>query len=198
MQKQSLNGEWQFRQCGTDEWMPATVPSGVHTDLLALGRIPDPFVADNELKVQWIAETDWEYRLVFDMEEALAAGELKYLVCDGLDTLAEVTLNGQLLGKTDNMYRRWSWEVGRLLKKRRNELSLLFRAPMSYIQARQAEQHLRGGGDIPGGPHLRKAPCQWGWDWGPKLPPIGIWKDIRLEGYSTARLEDVHLRQTHK
>ena len=68
---------------------------------------------------------------------------------------------------------------------------------MTYIKARQAAKPLLGGGDIPGGPHLRKAPCQWGWDWGPKLPPIGIWKDIRLEGYRQAKLEDVHIRQFH-
>ncbi len=198
MAYQSLAGAWQFRQGGASEWLPAAVPGGVHTDLLALNKIPDPFVADNELKVQWIAESDWEYRRSFDVERSLLTEERKFLVCDGLDTLAEVTLNGTLLGKTDNMYRRWSWDVRGLLKETGNELSILFRAPVSFIRARQAEKPLRGGGDIPGGPHLRKAPCQWGWDWGPKLPPIGIWKDIRLEGYSTARLEDVYLYQDHE
>src|SRR5512143_4118950 len=102
MQKQSLNGEWQFRQCGTDEWLPATVPGGVHTDLLALGRIPDPFVADNELKVQWIGESGWEYRRTFDLEPALLQQDHTYLVCDGLDTLAEVSFNGTPLGQADN------------------------------------------------------------------------------------------------
>ena len=84
-----------------------------------------------------------------------------------------------------------------LLKEGKNELAILFRAPVSYIKARQAVKPLLGGGDIAGGPHLRKAPCQWGWDWGPKLPPIGVWKDIRLEGYSQARFDDVHIRQSH-
>ena len=197
MIKQSLAGTWQFRQSGSNEWLPATVPGGVHTDLLALNKIPDPFVADNEKKVQWVAESDWEYRLTFSQEEALTAEEHKFLVCDGLDTLAEVSLNGQLLGKTDNMFRRWSWDVSALLEAGGNELSILFRAPVNFIKAKQDVQPLLGGGDIPGGPHLRKAPCQWGWDWGPKLPPIGVWKDIRLEGYSHARLEDVHIRQSH-
>jgi beta-mannosidase len=197
MFKQTLSGPWQFRQTDSKEWLPATVPGGVHTDLLALGRIPDPFVADNEKKVQWVAETDWEYRRTFSAEKVLTREEHQFLVCDGLDTLAEVSLNGKLLGKTDNMYRRWTWEVGGLLKAGENELKILFRAPLTYIKAKQAEKPLMGGGDIPGGPHLRKAPCQWGWDWGPKLPPIGVWKDIRLEGYSRARLEDVHVRQSH-
>ncbi len=183
MKTQSLSGPWQFRQSGSKAWLPASVPGGVHTDLLALGRIPDPFVSDNEKKVQWVAESDWEYRRIFSVEASLAAEERKSLVCDGLDTLAEVSLNGQLLGKTDNMFRRWTWLVGNLLKEGENELRILFRAPVTYIRARQAVKPLTGGGDIPGGPHLRKAPCQWGWDWGPKLPPIGVWKDIRLEGY---------------
>jgi beta-mannosidase len=197
MFKQSLNGAWQFRQFGTTEWLPADVPGGVYTDLLALGKIPDPFVGDNEKKVQWVAETDWEYRHTFSMDKALTGEERKLLVCDGLDTLAEVSLNGKLLGKTDNMFRRWTWDVSSLLKAGENELKIIFRAPLTFIRARQAEIPLLGGGDIPGGPHLRKAPCQWGWDWGPKLPPIGVWKDIRLEGYSQAKLEDVHIRQIH-
>ncbi len=197
MIKQTLSGTWQFRQTDSKEWLPATVPGGVHTDLLALNKIPDPFVADNEKKVQWVAETDWEYRRTFNIDKALTGEEHKFLVCDGLDTLAEVSLNGKLLGKTDNMFRRWTWEVGSLLKTGQNELKIVFRAPVTYIKARQVDKPLLGGGDIPGGPHLRKAPCQWGWDWGPKLPPIGVWKDIRLEGYSRARLEDVHVRQEH-
>ncbi len=203
MINQSLAGSWQFRQSSlspqgsTTEWLPATVPGGVHTDLLALNKISDPFVADNELKVQWIAESDWEYRRTFMVEKALAREKRQFLVCDGLDTLAEVSLNGKLLGKTDNMFRQWKWDVTGRLKQGENVLAILFRAPVSFIKARQAEKPLIGGGDIPGGPHLRKAPCQWGWDWGPKLPPIGVWKDIRLEGYSKARFEDVHIRQSH-
>jgi beta-mannosidase len=197
MFKQTLCGTWQFRQSGSKEWLPATVPGGVHTDLLSLGRIPDPFVADNEKKVQWVAESDWEYRRTFNMEAALAEEEHQTLVCDGLDTLAEVFLNGKPLGKTDNMFRRWAWEVNHQLKAGENELRILFRAPLSFIKVRQAARPLIGGGDILGGPYMRKAPYQWGWDWGPKLPPIGIWKDIRLEGYSRAALEDVHIRQSH-
>ncbi|MBN2388686.1 MAG: glycoside hydrolase family 2 protein [Anaerolineales bacterium] len=192
-----LAGQWQFRQLGEKDWLPASVPGGVHTDLLALGRIPDPFVADNELQVQWVAETDWQYRTTFTAPATLLAADRQFLVCDGLDTLAEVTLNGRLLGMADNAFRRWTYPLDGILTKGRNELQIVFRAPLRFIQARQAEKPLRGGGDIPGGPHLRKAPCQWGWDWGPRLPPIGIWKDLRLEGYSTAKLDDVHLRQTH-
>ena len=118
MQKLTLSGEWQFRQCGTNEWLPATVPGGVHTDLLALGKIPDPFVADNELKVMWVAETDWEYRRSFTVNAELLAEENVNLVCDGLDTIADVYLNGTYLGHAENMFRRWEWDVKSLLKRR--------------------------------------------------------------------------------
>jgi beta-mannosidase len=111
MHQQSLNGHWSFRQLNAKEWMPATVPGGVHTDLMALGKIPDPFVADNEKKVQWIGETDWEYRYTFDAAPELLKEAKQFLVCDGLDTLAEVSLNGKPIGKADNMYRQWKWEV---------------------------------------------------------------------------------------
>ena len=199
MRHQSLSGQWTFRQHNTNEWMPATVPGGVHTDLLALGKIPDPFVADNEKQVQWIGDTDWEYRTTFNASSEILKEAKQFLVCDGLDTLAEVSLNGQLLGKTDNMYRQWKWDVTGALKSGENEISILFRGPVVYVTARQKEKYLRNAGEsISGGSHLRKAPCHFGWDWGPKLPPIGVWKDIRLEGYSTARLADVHVRQKHE
>ncbi|MCA9973140.1 MAG: glycoside hydrolase family 2 protein [Anaerolineales bacterium] len=197
MKTQSLTGAWEFRQAGTDTWLPATVPGGVHTDLLALGRIPDPFVGDNETHVQWVAETDWEYRCRFDVTPELLAQPRAWLVCDGLDTLAAVTLNGRLLAHTDNMFRQYRWDVKALLQPESNTLHVAFASPVQYATQKQAVREMPGVSQaIPGGPYLRKAPCQFGWDWGPQLPPIGIWKDIRLEAGSV-RLADVHLRQTH-
>ncbi len=195
MKTQSLNGAWQFRQAGTAAWMPASVPGGVHTDLLALDQIPDPFAGDNELRVQWVAESDWEYRRTFSVDAALLGEPSLRLACDGLDTVADVYLNDVYLGHAENMFRRWAWDVNPFLRTGENELRIHFTSPVRTITARQAQLPLTGGGDIPGGPHLRKAPCHWGWDWGPRLPPIGIWKDIRLEGFAT-RFDDVHLRQS--
>ena len=200
---QSLTGAWQFRQAAApqpeaEEWLPATVPGGVHTDLLALGRIPDPFVGDNERRVQWVAEADWEYRHQFAVTPELLRQPHIWLVCDGLDTLATVSLNGRELGRTDNMFRQYRWDVKALLEAGENDLRIAFASPVRFAAAQQAVRPMPGVSQaIPGGPHLRKAPCQFGWDWGPQLPPVGIWKDIRLEGYSGARLADVHLRQQH-
>lgn len=198
MKRQSLAGEWQFRQAGTAEWSRAVVPGGVHTDMLALDCIPDPFVGDNERRVQWVAEADWEYHLQFDADPDLLDQSLVELVCDGLDTLATVSLNGHLLGQTGNMFRQYRWDVKSIIRARDNELNIRFASPVRHAAQRQGERPLPGVSQaIPGGPHVRKAPCQFGWDWGPQLPPIGIWKAIRLQGASHARLTDVHLRQHH-
>jgi beta-mannosidase len=204
MSMQSLTGVWQFRQAGApqggdDEWLPATVPGGAHTDLLALGRIPDPFVGDNERRVQWVAGADWEYRYQFAVTPEILRQPHIWLVCDGLDTLATVTLNGHVLGSTANMFRQYRWDVKLLLKAEGNELRIEFASAVHYAAQKQAVRNLPGVSQaIPGGPHVRKAPCQFGWDWGPQLPPVGIWKDIRLEAFSAARLADVHLRQRHE
>ena len=205
MQIQSLSGEWQFSQAGRRDWLPAVVPGSVHLDLLAAGRIPDPFAADNERRVQWVAEADWEYRRVFTARPELLAEDGLWLVCEGLDTLATVIFNGHELGQTDNMFRRYEWDVRPFIlgpeaagKPVDNQLVIRFASPVRFAAEKQAVRSLPGVSQaIAGGPHLRKAPCQFGWDWGPQLPPTGIWKDIRLEGRTGARMRDVHLRQAH-
>jgi beta-mannosidase len=196
---QSLTGLWQFRQLATTDWLPATVPGGVHTDLLALDRIPDPFVGDNEKRVQWVAETDWEYRRAFSVDPNVLMHDKVHLVCDGIDTLADVYLNDQLIDHTDNMFRQYRWDVKALLRSSENELRAVFHSPVAYVTAQEKIRRMPAVGEykILGGSHLRKANCHFGWDWGTLLPASGIWRDIRLEAYSHARLTDVHLRQHH-
>lgn len=199
MQKQSLNGAWQFRKAGDDEWLPASVPGGVHTDLMALERIPDPFVADNELKVKWVAESDWEYQRIFSVEKAMLEQQRLELICDGLDTLAKVYLNGKLLGKAENMFCQQRWSVKELLKLGENEVAIEFASTVRYCEEAARRKTYRPiTSALPGGPFVRKAPCHFGWDWGPQLPAIGIWKDIYLEGSTSPRLGDIHLGQHHQ
>ncbi|MFN8433451.1 MAG: glycoside hydrolase family 2 protein [Anaerolineales bacterium] len=198
MQKQSLTSLWQFRQLGSTEWLPAQVPGGIHTDLMALGRIPDPFVGDNEKRVAWVAESDWEYHTTFNVQADVFQRKQIWLVCDGLDTLASLTLNGKALGETNNMFRQYRFDIKPLLKAEGNELTITFQSPVKFVTEKNAVRPMNGVSQaIAGGPHLRKAPCHFGWDWGPQLPPIGIWKDIYLEAYDSARIAEVHLRQKH-
>jgi len=196
MQSISLKGNWELRQVGENQVYQAQVPGGVHTDLLAAGCIPDPFVGTNELDVMWVAERDWQYSRTFDVPQTLLEEDQVWLVCDGLDTLGRVTVNGMLVGSFENMFRQYQWDVKSLLQPGENEIVFIFDSVVNHITELQAKYPMQGVSQaIAGGPHVRKAPCQFGWDWGPMLPPVGIWKDLRLEGYTSARFEDVHLHQ---
>ncbi len=197
MHRQPLNGTWQFRPAGASEWLPGRVPGSIHRDLMALGRIPDPFLDDHLSQVAWVAERDWEYRLAFPLDPALAREEHVELVCAGLDTVAEVFLNGERLGEARNMFRSYRWPVRERLHPEGNTLIIRLHSPLAFVRAQHRRRPLPGLGH-PGSAHLRKAPSHFGWDWAPPLPPIGIWRDVALEGFSIARFADLHIRQRHE
>lgn len=198
--KLDLGGSWTLSQVGKSESFPATVPGCVHTDLMAAGRLEDPFVRDRELSVQWIGESAWAYRRDFDVEKAFLENDKVVLHCEGLDTLAAISINGKALAKTDNMFRTWSFDVKRLLKPGRNSIEIRFDSAVEYVKRRQKARALPGWGgplEIKGRAWLRKQPCNFGWDWGPVLVTAGIWRAIRLEAWDTARLDDVLILQHH-
>ncbi len=197
MHRQPLNGTWLFRPAGASEWLTGQVPGSVLRDLLALGRIPDPFLGDHLSQVAWVAERDWEYRRAFSLDPALARAERVELVCAGLDTLAEVFLNGERLGEVRNMFRSYRWPVRELLRPEGNLLTIRLRSPLPFIRAQHRRRSLPALWNL-GTAHLRKAPSHFGWDWGPALPPMGIWREVALEGFSIARFADLHIRQRHE
>ena len=106
-----LNKNWQFKNQKESKWYKATVPGTVHTDLLANKLIPDPFYRDNESKLQWIDKADWEYKTIFDLDAQTFAKKNFELVFDGLDTYADVFLNGKLILQADNMFRGWTVNI---------------------------------------------------------------------------------------
>jgi beta-mannosidase len=202
MERFDLNGVWRLSRSGDADEIEAVVPGDVHMALAAAGRIPDPFYRDNESALQWIGQTDWTFRRRFTLPAGFLAHERVLLLCDGLDTLAEVVVNGRSLARTDNMFRRYQFEAGGYLQAGENEIAIHFAAPVTYGWKRFAHGFLPDWGidshKIAGGPWLRKAPSHFGWDWGPKLTGCGVWGDIRLAAFDTARLTDVHIRQTHE
>jgi len=203
MRTMDLRGKWTVKQAGQQgSWLPAAVPGCIHLDLLEAGDIPDPYYRDNELQVRWVGETDWTYRRTFELDAALLAHERVVLRCEGLDTVATLTLNGVLIGGADNMFRTWEYDVRDALRAGENELAIAFRSPMQYVHEKAAGQRFMpawGVGDhkLDGGSWIRKEPCNFGWDWGPMLATCGIWRDIALIAYDVARLNDVHVRQEH-
>ena len=197
--KEDLGGEWWLRQAAEEkEAIPARVPGCVHTDLLAAGKIDDPFYRGNEDRLQWISECDWIYARSFDTSSEILSHDRVLLRCEGLDTLATVTLNGERVGQGDNMFRTWEFRVKDVLKEAENELEITFASPVGYIRERNARRTLPewGGSREPKGrAWLRKEPCNFGWDWGPVLVTSGIWRPISLLAFSAARLTDVKIRQ---
>jgi len=191
---------WQFRDATENSaWRPATVPGCVHTDLRRLDLIPDPFWADNEAGLQWIEERDWEYRTFFQLPVGLLESRLVELVADGLDTVATVWLNGRKVARTENMFVGHRWEVKSLLRPGRNELRILFTSAMKYIRANRPGHKPKECNDPVGRCSvIRKQQCQFGWDWGPRFVTAGIWRDLRLEGWSGNRLEGVRVVQQHR
>jgi beta-mannosidase len=215
LRSQVLDTGWQFRVADEDAakahpevatWRAATVPGTVQTDLLDAKLIPEPFAADNEAKLQWIGLSDWEYRLDFELDGGTLRRKHVELVFDGLDTFAQVTLNGQPLGSTDNMFRRWRLPAKELLKAGTNTLVVRLQSPIKRMQPWLQKQPyaLPGAydsqfGDEPKGvnsaTYVRKAQYHYGWDWGPRFVTLGIWKPVRIESWNTVRVEDFHVRQ---
>ena len=199
VRKIPLHAGWRFRQVGKAEWHPATVPGCVHTDLLDNRLIEDPFYRDNEPKLQWIGKTDWEYQLSFTVGSDVLARRRLELVFGGLDTYANVTLNGRPLLDADNMFRTWRVDVKSFLKPGANTLHVRFRSAVNEVLP--VMQRL--GYELPAvndqgektSPHTRKAPYHYGWDWGPRFVTSGIWQPLALEAWDDARLSDLRITQ---
>jgi beta-mannosidase len=195
-----LGGAWTLSQTGAEGGISAQVPGCVHTDLLANGRIPDPFVRDNEDEVQWVSEQDWLYSREFEVTPELLAHERVMLRCEGLDTLATITINGKRVGAGDNMFRTWEMNVKGALRAGANQIEVRFASPMKHLRehhARRALPDWHGPKEPAGRGWLRKEPCNFGWDWGPVLATCGIWRPISLVAYNTGRLTDLRIRQRH-
>jgi beta-mannosidase len=166
----SLNSSWEFYHAESRRWYPARVPGCIHTDLQRHGLIPDPFFGDNEKRLQWIEQQDWTYRLMFEPATELLEQEQVDLVCEGLDTLATLVLNGEPIGRTENMFCGYRFAVRAHLHPSRNTLEVTFASPLPYLQAHQAWQPIKERNDPVGGrSRIRKEQRQFGWDWGPRL-----------------------------
>ncbi len=198
MKRISLNGAWRMKREDWTEWIPASVPGSVYHDLLQAGRMEDPFWRANEAEALALMEFDYAYTRVFRVEADLLTHEEVTLYCAGLDTLAQVYVNDRLVGTADNMHREWEFQVKDFLIEGDNAILIRFSSPLRYIRE-SYDENPNDGSDyaMKGFPNLRKAHCMFGWDWGPRLPDAGIWRDIELRGRDVAVLESVYIRQRH-
>lgn len=194
----NLGGAWRMREADSETWHSAHVPGSVYADLMADGTMPDPFWRENELDAFERMKKDYVYQRAFTVTEAQLAHAHVELVCEGLDTLAHVSLNGREIAFADNMHITWVWDVKEQLHAGENTLEIRFDSPILYC-AKKAEEApgWESSDATPGFRHLRKAHCMFGWDWGPRLPDAGIWRPIFLRTWDTARLENALMLQAH-
>ncbi len=160
-----LDGAWQLKATDETEWMDAAVPGVVQSDLLRAGRIQDPHYRDQELDAQWVEWQRWEYRRSFDVPPPFLGHDRIRLDCRGLDTIADIHLNEQILARTENKHLRQELDVRPRLRVGRNEIRIVFH------------------------------PMRLGGDRGLRLRTSGIWRPIRLAAYDTARIDDVLVRE---
>lgn len=194
----NLGGAWRMREADSQTWHSAHVPGSVYADLMADGTMPDPFWRENELDAFKRMKKDYVYQRAFTVTEAQLAHAHVELVCEGLDTLAHVSLNGREIAFADNMHITWVWDVKEQLHAGENALEIRFDSPILYC-AKKAEEApgWESSDATPGFRHLRKAHCMFGWDWGPRLPDAGIWRPIFLRTWDAARLENALMLQAH-
>ncbi len=208
MIQKEINENWQFSQSGKNEWLPAKVPGTVHTDLLANGKIEDPFYRLNEHNLQWIDKVDWEYKTTFSVDGELLGKDVVELDFKGLDTYADVSVNGEKVLSADNMFRDWTANVKAVLKEGENELHVVLRSPITEgIKKYDAQGYvipvsnndLAEIGQVEGNKmvsiYTRKAGYHFGWDWGPRFVTSGIWRPVTLKAWNSAKIENLQIVQ---
>ncbi|MBS3765966.1 glycoside hydrolase family 2 protein, partial [Candidatus Bipolaricaulota bacterium] len=200
MKKLDLNGKWKFKSADGAKWMDARVPGDIYSDLLENGEIPDPFAGKNESDVQWVARTDWIYKKEFEVKDEFLKQEKQVLDFKGLDTVAEISMNGTRVGEAKNAHRRYEYDVSDYLQKGRNLLKILFQSPVEYGLEQKEKYKFdlsphRYPVDQPGREFVRKPQCHFGWDWGPSLPAVGVYRDVELAGFSGPRIRYLKTEQ---
>lgn len=195
-----LENNWHFSVAGEDNWLEAKVPGTVHQDLLRHQLLPDPFYGANEEKIQWVENKDWEYKTSFTVTAGQLERDAAFLCFEGLDTYADVYLNGALILKADNMFVGYKIPVKTLLRPGKNQLHIYFHSPVKQT----LPQWRSNGFNYPAdndhraervSVFTRKAPYSYGWDWGIRMVTSGVWRPVTLCFQDVASIEDLHIRQ---
>ena len=208
MVQKEITKNWTFNQVGKNEWLPATVPGTVHTDLIDNEKIEDPFYRMNEHDLQWIDKVDWEYKTTFLVDKTILKKDKIELDFKGLDTYADVFVNGEKVLVTDNMFREWQADVKKVLKVGENELHIIFKSPINEgIKKYDAQGYVIPVSDNDlafigkvedrkkVSIYTRKAGYHFGWDWGPRLVTSGIWRPVILNAWDEAKIENLQIIQ---
>ncbi|MBN1385005.1 MAG: glycoside hydrolase family 2 protein [Elusimicrobia bacterium] len=186
--KKTLNGSWQFRKNKENNWERAVVPGCIQMDLMALGKLPDPFFGTNEIQFIGMEADEWSYRKTFIIEkEELSYSQIK-LVFEGIDTFCDVYLNDKHLGRTENMFIPYIYDVKSIIKQGKNILVVDFDSPIKTIKKIEKSSFMLKSAFETARPYVRKAQYSYGWDWGPRIAQTGIWRDVYLEFIDKAKI----------
>ena len=187
---QPLNNGWNLKTDTLSIDLQVDVPSVVQADLYKNGIIPHPYTENIEPELQWIPQRVWDYSLTFDVDKNIWQKDNIDLIFNGLDTYADVWLNGVKILHSDNMFIRYEKEVKKLLKKSGNELKVRFYPFDAQRDSLIETYRLRFPEKYA---VMRKAAYQNGWDWAPRYLNVGIWKDVELHGWSGFKIENVSI-----
>jgi len=206
--EKELNDHWYFKKSLDTLWKNAAVPGTVHTDLLALQEIEEPYYRLNEHNLQWIDKVNWDYQTTFNLSKRDFLKQHIELDFSGLDTYAHIFINDSLILQTDNMFRNYTIDAKQFLKKGDNKLHIRFDSPINKgIEKHDAldykfpssDNDLAKIGQVENEKRVsiftRKAGYHFGWDWGPRLVTSGIWKPIKLISWNQYKIEDVFIQQ---
>ncbi|MDO4187381.1 MAG: glycoside hydrolase family 2 protein [Lachnospiraceae bacterium] len=199
---QTLNGNWVMNEKGSEAYIDAKIPGSVLSTLLVQHRIQDPFFGTNEDEVKEIFRNDYYFTRQFEPSADLLQQQKIELVCKGIDTLSKIYINNVPVGTTDNMHRTFTFDIKNYLVYGVNTITIEIQSPINYIENQRGsvnkEAYYVPEGSMRGNQYLRKAHSMFGWNFGPKLPDMGIWRSIDLVGYSLIKLDDVLVVQHHE
>ncbi|MDE7018066.1 MAG: glycoside hydrolase family 2 protein [Lachnospiraceae bacterium] len=202
MKKTNLHENWQMKILGEnvygikEDWIDVEIPGSVYGNLLAKDLMPDPYDGMNELDALKLMENDFCFQTTFVLTEESLEADCLLLRFEGIDTLSDIYLNDILLGHCDNMHRVWEYDILEEARAGENCLQVFLYSPTKYIAEENAKVYTGGSSEcMEGFPHLRKAHCMFGWDWGPRLPDAGIFREVSLLEGHKARFEQVYITQ---
>ncbi|MGN0642815.1 MAG: glycosyl hydrolase 2 galactose-binding domain-containing protein [Huintestinicola sp.] len=199
--KQSLNGIWTVRCESSPEKygeIKTRVPGSVYSALIKAGKLDDPYFGENEYKSTPVCDDDYTFERSFDLNGQMKSADRILLKFYGIDTVSDVVLNGEPILHTENMHREWVCDVTDIIEEEGNILTVYLRSPNKFIAEKNAKTPLWGvSSTMEGYPHIRKAHYMFGWDWGPKLPDMGIWRNVELIGVKGGIIDSIYIRQDH-
>ncbi len=199
---QSLNGIWQWHSesASHDAVYTGEVPGTVISHMLQNKLIEDPYWRCNEYAVRELMANNYLYERNFTVSGEDLDFSCAELLCDGIDTIASISINGRLVAETRDMHRTYRFPVKEFLQEGENRIEVFFHSPLDFVRKEDEGNDIfyASTGCIHGNAALRKAHYMFGWDWGPQLPDMGIFRNIAIEYFSEAKIQDVHIRQEHE